>query len=68
VNKLPAIRVGDPGVHAACCKKNTWKADKGSSTVYINGQAAHRETDPTKHCEVNMGSTQKGSTNVIVGG
>lgn len=67
VNKKPALRVGDNGIHAACCEKNTWEATTGSSTVFINGKAAHRMGDQDKHCG-GMGTLIEGSTNVIVGG
>jgi uncharacterized Zn-binding protein involved in type VI secretion len=39
----------------------------GSSTVFINGKAAHRMGDQDKHCG-GMGQMIEGSTNVIVGG
>lgn len=67
VNKLPALRVDDTGVHAACCGLNTWTAQKGSGTVYINGKAAHRIGDPDKHCG-GIGEMKEGSTNVMTGG
>lgn len=67
VNKRPALRVGDPGVHAACCGPNTWTAQQGSGTVFINGKAAHRLGDADKHCG-GMGKLIEGSGNVIVGG
>lgn len=67
VNNRPALRVGDPGVHAACCGPNMWKAQAGSSTVLINGQKAHRQGDQTKHCGGN-GNLIEGATNVVVGG
>ncbi len=67
VNGLPAIRVGDPGIHAACCGPNQWTAQAGSSTVLINNKAAHRQTDQDKHCG-GMGQMVAGSPNVITGG
>jgi uncharacterized Zn-binding protein involved in type VI secretion len=67
VNKRPALRVDDKGVHAACCNTNTWEAKAGSGTVFINGKAAHRMGDSDKHCG-GMGQLIEGSTNVIVGG
>src|ERR1043165_3331418 len=66
VNKRPALRVDDPGLHAACCGPNTWNAKKGSQTVFINGKSAHRMGDQTKHCGGN-GTLIEGSSNVIVG-
>ena len=67
VNKLPALREGDTGVHMACCGPNTWTAQAGSSTVFINNKAAHRVGDADKHCG-GMGKLTKGSPNVITGG
>ncbi len=62
-----ALRVGDPGVHMACCGPNTWTAAAGSGTVFINNQAAHRQGDQVTHCG-GSGQLIEGSTNVMVGG
>lgn len=67
VNKLPALRVTDTGVHAACCGPNTWTAEAGSSTVFINNLKAHRQGDADKHCG-GSGKLIMGSPNVITGG
>jgi uncharacterized Zn-binding protein involved in type VI secretion len=67
VNKMPALRVDDTGIHAACCGPNTWTAQAGSSTVFINNKAAHRQGDADKHCG-GMGKLITGSPNVMVGG
>ena len=67
VNKLPALRVTDTGVHAACCGPNTWTAKAGSATVFINNLKAHRQGDEDKHCG-GTGQLVMGSPNVIVGG
>lgn len=66
VNRRPALRVGDPGIHTACCGANTWTATKGSLTVFINGRGAHRVGDQNRHCG-GMGQLVEGSSNVIVG-
>ena len=66
VNRLPALRVDDPGIHSACCGTNTWTATEGSATVFINGKPAHRMGDQTRHCG-GMGRLIEGSPNVIVG-
>jgi uncharacterized Zn-binding protein involved in type VI secretion len=66
VNRRPALRVDDPGVHAACCGANTWTATQGSSTVFINGKGAHRMGDRTRHCG-GAGQLVEGSPNVMVG-
>ena len=66
VNKRPALRVDDPGIHAACCGANTWTATMGSATVFINGKGAHRMGDQNRHCG-GMGQLAEGSTNVMVG-
>jgi len=59
VNRRPALRVDDPGIHAACCGPNTWTANR-------NGRAAHRMGDQTRHCG-GLGRLIEGSPNVIVG-
>ena len=67
VNNLPALREGDPGIHAPCCGPNTWKATAGSGTVLINDKGAHRMGDATSHCG-GSGNLIEGSEDVIVGG
>jgi uncharacterized Zn-binding protein involved in type VI secretion len=67
VNKLPALRVTDSGIHAACCGPNTWVAQAGSATVFINSLKAHRQGDADTHCG-GSGKLIMGSPNVIVGG
>jgi uncharacterized Zn-binding protein involved in type VI secretion len=64
---MQALRVGDPGKHAACCGPNSWNAAKGSGTVFINNIPAHRLGDMTAHCG-GVGNLIVGSPNVIVGG
>lgn len=66
VNGMPALRLGDPGVHSGCCGDNTWKAVAGSSGVFINGKKAHRKGDATQHCG-GSGKLIEGSGDVIVG-
>jgi uncharacterized Zn-binding protein involved in type VI secretion len=67
INSRPAIRVGDPGIHAACCGPNTWTATKGSGTVFINNKPAHRLNDMDTHCG-GVGKMIEGSSDVIIGG
>lgn len=67
VNSMQALRVGDPGKHAACCGPNMWNAAAGSGTVFINNIPAHRLGDMTTHCG-GVGNLIVGSPNVIVGG
>ena len=67
VNKMPAVRVGDKGVHAACCNTNQWTAQAGSATVFINNKKAHRMGDSDTHCG-GTGQMIAGSANVITGG
>jgi len=66
VNGRPAVRIGDAGIHAACCGSNLWNAKTGSRSVLINGRPAHRMNDQVKHCG-GMGTTVNGSPTVIVG-
>jgi len=67
VNNLPALRLGDMGMHAACCGPNLWTAAAGSGTVFINNKKAHRKGDKDTHCGGN-GQLIAGSANVITGG
>jgi uncharacterized Zn-binding protein involved in type VI secretion len=66
-NSRPSLRVTDTGIHAACCGPNTWTAQKGSGTVFINNLGAHRLGDADQHCG-GMGQLIEGSDNVQVGG
>lgn len=66
VNELPALRVGDKGMHAVCCNTNTWTAKDGSGTVFINSIKAHRKGDADTHCG-GQGKMVDGSDNVITG-
>ena len=67
VNKKPALRVSDTGVHTACCGPNLWTAAAGSGTVNINKLKAHRQGDQDTHCGGN-GKLIEGSSDVITGG
>ena len=67
VNGRPASRVGDMGVHAACCGPNIWNAKAGSGTVIINSKKAHRKNDAQTHCGGN-GQMTSGSGDVSTGG
>jgi uncharacterized Zn-binding protein involved in type VI secretion len=65
INSLPAIRKGDPGIHAVCCGPNMYKANQGSDNVFTNSKAQVRLDDETKHCG-GSGKTIAGSANVLV--
>jgi uncharacterized Zn-binding protein involved in type VI secretion len=62
-----ALRIGDPGVHAACCGPNVWMVASGSSTVTINDIPASRLGDITAHCG-GVGALIMGASTLIVGG
>ena len=66
VNGRPALRVGDTGVHAACCGPNVWSAATGAPHVFVNGKAAHRVGDADRHCG-GAGRMIEGSPTVFVG-
>jgi hypothetical protein len=66
INNRPALRVGDSGVHAACCGPNRWTAQAGSATVFINGKPAFRMNDAALHCG-GSGKLIEGSQTVIIG-
>jgi uncharacterized Zn-binding protein involved in type VI secretion len=63
----PALRVGDMGIHAACCGPNTWIVQEGSGQVFINGSASVSIGDKTLHCSIGAGKMQTGSGVVIDG-
>lgn len=65
INKLPAVRLDDPGIHMACCGPNQWQVSKGSSTVYVNKKPLARMGDKTKHCG-SSGQLINGSPNVFI--
>ncbi len=67
VDNRPALRVGDRGIHAACCGPNMWVAALGSATVLVGGMPAHRMGDMTAHCG-GVGRLIEGSPDVIIGG
>ena len=67
VNSLLALRVDDTGVHMACCGPNMWTATVGSSSVFINGKAAHRKDDQDQHCG-GVGKMITASSDVFSGG
>ncbi len=67
IDKMPALRMDDTGVHAACCGPNLWRATAGSGTVFINGKKAHRKGDADQHCGGN-GKLVTGSSTVFIGG
>jgi uncharacterized Zn-binding protein involved in type VI secretion len=67
INKRPAGRFTDRGMHAVCCGGMTNFMKQGSGTVFINNKAAMRMGDPTIHCGGN-GQVVQGSNDVIVGG
>ena len=67
INGSSALRLGDPGLHAACCGPNVWVVAMGSGSVSINDMPAARLTDITVHCG-GIGALVMGSGNVSVGG
>ena len=67
INYRPALRIGDRGIHLACCGPNMWTAAMGSGTVMIDYIPAHRQGDSTVHCG-GPGFLTEGSTDVLIGG
>lgn len=65
IDGKPALRVGDKGVHSACCGPNTWVAAEGSPKVLINNLPAVRLNDATSHCG-GMGKMIEGSPTVFI--
>lgn len=66
VNGMPALRINDIGMHAACCGTNMWKITAASGQVFINGSAMVRKGDPTQHCG-GIGQMVDASANVSDG-
>ena len=62
-----ALRIGDPGVHAACCGANAWIVSTGSTSVTINDIPAARLGDITVHCG-GVGALITGAGTLVVGG
>lgn len=60
VNSRQAIRVGDGGVHIACCGPQTFVAATGSPNVFCNSVPLVRELDATLHCGLSPGSVNAG--------
>lgn len=51
VNGKPAARVGDRGVHMACCREGEFEIISGDGDVRINGRAAaKKDVSKTRHC------------------
>jgi uncharacterized Zn-binding protein involved in type VI secretion len=67
VSGKPALRVGDMGIHSSCCGPNTWLVQEGSGQLFINGSAAVRVGDKTRHCSISKGKMVTGSANVADG-
>jgi uncharacterized Zn-binding protein involved in type VI secretion len=66
VNGQKVLRIGDPGVHSACCGPNTWNCAAGSGTVFVNGIPVVRLGDATTHCG-GGGTMIAGSSDVSIG-
>jgi len=64
INNVPATRIGDPGVHSACCGPNTFNIASGSPNVFVNGIPKARLGDVTAHCG-GSGNIVTGSHNVF---
>ena len=64
INGNPAHRVGDTGVHSACCGPNTWVCGEGSARVRVSGIPLVRVGDATQHCG-GMGKMVQASGNVF---
>lgn len=67
INALPALRLGDQGVHAACCGPQTWQPVVGSMNVNVNGKPLVRLGDMTAHCG-GVGQLISGSPDVTANG
>ena len=59
-NSRPVVRVGDSGIHVACCGPNAFIAASGSPNVFANSLPVVRERDATLHCGLSPGSVNAG--------
>lgn len=50
IDGKPVARVGDKGVHQACCGPNTFTVAGGDPEIVINGRQVPRIRDRTQHC------------------
>jgi uncharacterized Zn-binding protein involved in type VI secretion len=50
INGKPAARMGDTGIHAACCGPNVFTIAEGDPLVLINGKPAAKSGSKTIHC------------------
>ncbi len=64
VNSLPALRLGDIGVHVSCCGPNLWTVIAASGQLFLNGSPAVRLGDATLHCAVTQGEMIEASGDV----
>lgn len=69
INGRNVIRMGDPGVAAACCDTNMFKAKECSKTVFVNGLGVVQMGDITEHCQSPSypGNVIGGSPDVLIG-
>jgi uncharacterized Zn-binding protein involved in type VI secretion len=50
VGGKPLARVGDQGIHAACCGPNTFTVVDGDPEILVDGKRVPRLHDRTRHC------------------
>jgi uncharacterized Zn-binding protein involved in type VI secretion len=65
INGIPALTLGDVGIHVACCGANTWQVIEASAGLFVNGSAAVRKGDKTLHCGISLGHMIQASGNVF---
>ena len=67
VEGMNPMRIGDMGVHAACCGPNAWVVGSGSGTVYVMNIGVARIGDITIHCG-GVGALVSGAARTQAGG
>lgn len=50
IDGKPVARVGDRGIHSACCGPNIFTVKGGDPEIVIDGKQVARLGDPTQHC------------------
>ncbi len=66
VNGKSVLRLGDTGVHQACCGSGVWQIITASSSVFVNGKPLVTLGDMTLHCLESFGKMIEASGDVNV--
>ena len=65
INGRKAVRLGDLGLHSACCGPNIFTHIQASTNVFVNSKGLVKLGDKTRHCG-GIGAVIEASQNVLV--